>query len=83
MRNALIPTLTLLGVNIAYLIGSTVIIERVFDLNGLGSLLLTGISQRDFPVVQAVTFVLAIGVVLVNLATDLAVAWLDPRIRLG
>lgn len=83
MRNALIPTLTLLGINIAYLIGSTVIIERVFDLNGLGSLLLTGISQRDFPVVQAVTFVLAIGVVLVNLATDLLVAWLDPRIRLA
>ena len=83
MRNALIPTLTLLGVNIAYLIGSTVIVERVFDLNGIGSLLLTGISQRDFPVVQAVTFVLAIGVVLVNLATDLLVAWLDPRIRLG
>ncbi len=79
----MVPTLTLLGINIAYLIGSTVIIERVFDLNGLGSLLLTGISQRDFPVVQAVTFVLAIGVVLVNLATDLLVAWLDPRIRLA
>jgi peptide/nickel transport system permease protein len=83
MRNALIPTLTLLGVNIAYLIGSTVVVERVFDLNGLGSLLLTGIQQRDFPVVQGVTLVFAIGVVLVNLATDLFAARLDPRIRLG
>jgi peptide/nickel transport system permease protein len=83
MRNALIPTLTLLGVNIAYLIGSTVVIERVFNLNGLGSLLLTAISQRDFPVVQSVTLVLATGVVLVNLMTDLAAARLDPRIRLG
>jgi peptide/nickel transport system permease protein len=83
MRNALIPTLTLLGVNIAYLIGSTVVIERVFNLNGLGSLLLTAISQRDFPVVQSVTLVLATGVVLVNLATDLVSARLDPRIRLG
>jgi peptide/nickel transport system permease protein len=83
MRNALIPTLTLLGVNIAYLIGSTVVVERVFDLNGLGSLLLTGIQQRDFPVVQGVTLVFAIGVVLVNLATDLLAARLDPRIRLG
>ena len=83
MRNALIPTLTLLGVNIAFLIGSTVVIERVFDLNGLGSLLLTAISQRDFPVVQSVTLVLATGVVLVNLMTDLVAARLDPRIRLG
>jgi len=83
MRNALIPTLTLLGVNIAYLIGSTVVIEKVFDLNGLGTLLLTGISERDFPVVQSVTLVLAAGVVLVNLAADLIAARLDPRIRLG
>jgi peptide/nickel transport system permease protein len=83
MRNALIPTLTLLGVNIAYLIGSTVVIERVFNLNGLGALLLTAISQRDFPVVQSVTLVLATAVVLVNLATDLIAARLDPRIRLG
>jgi peptide/nickel transport system permease protein len=83
MRNALIPTVTLLGLNIAFLIGSTVVIERVFDLNGLGSLLLTGISQRDFPVVQSVTLVLATAVVLVNLVTDLVAARLDPRIRLG
>jgi len=83
MRNALIPTLTLLGVNIAYLIGSTVVIEKVFDLNGLGTLLLTGISERDFPVVQSVTLVLAAGVVFVNLAADLIAARLDPRIRLG
>ena len=71
-RNALIPTLTLLGLNIAFLIGSTVIVEKVFDLNGLGSLLLSSISNRDFPVVQAITLVLAIGVVLVNLVTDLS-----------
>ncbi|HXY86041.1 MAG TPA: ABC transporter permease [Gaiellaceae bacterium] len=82
MRNALIPTLTLLGINVAYLIGSTVVIERVFDLNGLGSLLLTAISQRDFPVVQSVTLVLAIGVVIVNFLTDVIAAELDPRIRL-
>ncbi|HEY1479689.1 MAG TPA: ABC transporter permease [Gaiellales bacterium] len=81
-RNAVIPTLTLLGVNIAYLIGSTVVVERVFGLNGLGSLLLTSITDRDFPVVQAVTLLFATSVVLVNLATDLLAAWLDPRIRL-
>jgi peptide/nickel transport system permease protein len=81
-RNAMIPTLTLLGVNIAYLIGSTVVVERVFGLNGLGSLLLTSITDRDFPVVQAVTLLFATSVVLVNLVVDLLAAWLDPRIRL-
>jgi peptide/nickel transport system permease protein len=81
-RNAVIPTLTLLGLNIAYLVGSTVVVEQVFALNGLGSLLLDSIINRDFPVVQAVTLVLATSVVLINLATDLAAARLDPRIRL-
>lgn len=81
-RNALIPTLTLLGLNIAFLIGSTVIVENVFALNGLGSLLVSSISSRDFPMVQAITLVLAVSVVAINLATDLAAARLDPRIRL-
>ena len=65
-----------------YLIGSTVIVEQVFNLNGLGSLLLSSILNRDFPVVQATTLVLGTGVVLVTLATDLLAARLDPRIRL-
>ncbi|HMK97478.1 MAG TPA: ABC transporter permease [Acidimicrobiales bacterium] len=81
-RNALVPTVTLLGLNVAYLIGSTVIVEQVFNLNGLGSLLLSSILNRDFPVVQATTLVLGGGVVLLNLATDLLAARLDPRIRL-
>jgi peptide/nickel transport system permease protein len=81
-RNALVPTVTLLGLNIAYLIGSTVIVEQVFNLNGLGQLLLTSILNRDFPVVQATTLVLGAGVVLLNLTTDLLAARLDPRIRL-
>jgi peptide/nickel transport system permease protein len=81
-RNAVVPTVTFLGLNIAYLIGTTVIVEQVFNLNGLGSLLLSSILNRDFPVVQAVTIVLGAGVVLINLATDLTAARLDPRIRL-
>jgi peptide/nickel transport system permease protein len=79
-RNALIPTL--IGINVAFLVGSTVVVEQVFDLNGLGSLLLDAITNRDFPVVQAVTLVLATIVVVVNLITDLLAARLDPRIRL-
>jgi peptide/nickel transport system permease protein len=82
-RNALIPTLTLLGINIAYLIGGTVVIERVFSLNGLGDLMLNAIGYRDFPLVQGVTLVYALGVIVVILLTDLLTARLDPRIRLN
>jgi peptide/nickel transport system permease protein len=81
-RNAFVPTLTLLGINIAFLIGATVVVERVFQLNGLGSLMLTSISNRDFPVVQGITFVFALAVVVINLVTDLVAAATDPRIRL-
>jgi peptide/nickel transport system permease protein len=81
-RNAMIPTVTLLGINIAYLIGSTVVIERVFDLNGLGNLMLNAIGVRDFPVVQGVNIVYAIAVVAINLMTDMTAAQLDPRVRL-
>lgn len=81
-RNALIPTLALLGINIAYLIGGTVVIEQVFDLNGLGSLMLSSIDSRDFPVVQGITLVYAFAVVVINLLTDLLALRLDPRIKL-
>jgi peptide/nickel transport system permease protein len=81
-RNAAVPTVTLLGLNIAYLIGSTVIVENVFALNGVGSLLLQSIQNRDFPTVQGITLLLAVAVVIVNLITDLLAARLDPRIRL-
>ncbi len=82
MRNAIIPTLALLGLNIAFLVGSTVVVEQVFDLNGVGALLLDSITNRDYPVVQGLTLVMAAAVVLINLVTDLISARLDPRIRL-
>lgn len=83
LRNASVASVTVLGINIAYLIGSTVVIEKVFALNGVGYLMLTGILQRDFPIVQAITLLFAILVVLVNLLTDLAHAALDPRVSLA
>lgn len=83
LRNAAISSVTVLGVNIAYLIGSTVVVERVFSLNGVGLLMINGILQRDFPVVQGVTLLFAILVVAVNLLTDIAHAALDPRVRLA
>ena len=80
LRNAVIPAVTVLGINIGFLIGGTVIIENVFDIDGIGQLMINAIFQRDFPVVQGVTLVFAILVVLVNLLADVAYAALDPRV---
>ena len=81
LRNAAVPTVSLLGLNVAYLIGGTLVIEKVVALNGLGALLFASISSRDFPVVQGIALVLALAVVLVSLLTDALVALLDPRVR--
>lgn len=80
-RNALVPMLTLLGLNLAYLVGGTVVVEQVFAIDGLGGLMFTSISNRDFPVVQGIALFLAIVVVLVNLLTEIAAAIVDPRLR--
>jgi peptide/nickel transport system permease protein len=81
LRNAIIPTITVLGINIGFLVGGTLVIENVFALPGIGSLMLTAIFNRDFPVVQGVALVFAILVVLVTLLTDVAYSLLDPRVR--
>jgi peptide/nickel transport system permease protein len=80
LRNAVIPAITVLGINIGFLIGGTVIIENVFSVPGIGQLMINSIFQRDFPVVQGVTLVFAIMVVLVNLLADMTYASLDPRV---
>jgi peptide/nickel transport system permease protein len=81
LRNALIPVLTLIGAQIGYLLGGTVIIESIFTLAGVGSLAFDAIINRDYFVVQAVTLLAAVVFTLVNLVVDLSYAWLDPRIR--
>jgi peptide/nickel transport system permease protein len=81
LRNAIISMVTVLGINIGFLVGGTLIVEQVFAIPGLGQLMITSIFARDFPVVQGVTLVLAILVVLVYLFTDIAHAMLDPRVR--
>jgi peptide/nickel transport system permease protein len=83
LRNAVIPAVTVLAINIGFLIGTTVIIEDVFAIPGVGQLMINSIFQRDFPVVQGVTLVFAIMVILTNLLADLAYAALDPRVRFG
>jgi peptide/nickel transport system permease protein len=82
VRNAIIPTVAVLGVSIGWLVGNTLVVERVFAIPGLGSLMLESIRVRDFPMVQGITLVVGVIVVLVSLATDLVHARLDPRIRL-
>jgi len=81
LRNAVIPAVTVLAINIGFLIGATVIIEQIFAVPGIGQLMINSIFQRDFPVVQGVTLVFGVMVVLVNLLADLAYAALDPRVR--
>jgi peptide/nickel transport system permease protein len=81
LRNAIIPAVTVLGINVGFLIGGTLIVEQVFSLGGIGQLMIGSIFERDFPVVQGVALVFGIMVVLVNLLTDVAYASLDPRVR--
>ncbi len=83
LRNAAISSITVLGVNVAYLVGSTLVVEKVFALNGIGYLMINAIFNRDFPIVQGITLVFAVMVVLVNLLTDMTHAALDPRVRLA
>lgn len=83
LRNSLLPAITVLSVNVGWLIGGTVIVEQVFSLPGIGSLLITSISTRDYAIIQGVTLILALFVVVVNLVTDLVYAALDPRVTLG
>lgn len=83
LRNAASSSITVLGVNLAYLTGSTLVVERVFSLPGIGQQMINSILGRDFPTVQGITLVFAIMVVIVNLLTDLAHAALDPRVKLA
>lgn len=82
LRNAMIATITILAINIGYLISGTVVIENVFGIPGLGSLLVSSIQMRDFPTVSALTLLFGLLVILVNLMADLSYAIVDPRIRL-
>jgi peptide/nickel transport system permease protein len=81
LRNALIPVITVAGFQAGYLLGGTVVIEEVFALPGMGRFALNAITQRDYPVVQGVVLVIALLFVLVNLAVDVAYAFIDPRVR--
>jgi ABC-type dipeptide/oligopeptide/nickel transport system permease component len=79
-RNSVLAVVAVYGVNLAYLISGTVLVENVFSLPGLGQLLVNSVSDRDYPVVQGVTLLFAVIIVLINLLTDIVQAGLDPRV---
>ena len=82
LRNALVPVLTIMGLQLGQLLAGAIIIENVYFLPGLGRLVFNAIGQRDLPVVRDIVLFMAAAVVLVNFIVDMAYAWLDPRIRL-
>jgi peptide/nickel transport system permease protein len=81
LRNALIPVVTVIGLQVPLLVGGTVVLEQIFSIPGMGSYLLSSTQQRDYPVVQSIVLITAVVVVVSNLVVDLAYAALDPRIR--
>ncbi|HZG82395.1 MAG TPA: ABC transporter permease, partial [Brevibacillus sp.] len=82
LRNAVLGTVTILGVNVGWLLGGSVIVETVFSVPGLGQLLISSILTRDYPVIQGLVLVFAALVIVVNLLTDILYTILDPRVKL-
>lgn len=83
LKNALIPVVTLFGLQVTAVLGGTVIMESVFSLPGMGRLLIEAITYRDYTVVQGIAFLIVVWVVITNLLVDLSYGFLDPRIRFG
>jgi peptide/nickel transport system permease protein len=83
LRNAILPVMTVISLEFAFLLGGLVVTEQVFNLNGLGNLLVESITRRDYTMTQALVLLFAFMYILVNLVMDILYAWLDPRIRYG
>jgi peptide/nickel transport system permease protein len=83
MRNAMLPVLTVLGIQAGALVGGTVVIEQVFAIPGMGRLAVSSVFAQDLPVIQGVVLLAAAAVLIANLLTDLLYGVLDPRIRYG
>ncbi len=82
LRNALLPVVTIIGLNLGSLLGGAVLTETIFGLSGVGRALYEAITARDYPIIQAFTLAIAVGYVLVNLLVDISYTYLDPRVRL-
>ncbi len=83
LKNSLIPVITLIGMGVGMILGGAVLVEMVFSIPGVGRLMVTSIFGQDYVVVQAVTLVISVSILLMNLLVDLSYGWFDPRIRFG
>ncbi len=83
LRNALLPVVTVIGLEFAFLIGGLVVTEQVFNLNGIGKLIVEAIAHRDYTLIQGLMLLVAGGYILMNFLVDITYAWLDPRISYG
>ncbi|CAB3773712.1 Dipeptide transport system permease protein DppB [Paraburkholderia humisilvae] len=83
LPNAMLPVVTVIGYNFGYALTGAILVETVFGWPGLGSLFITSITNRDYPVLQGIFLLVSVSVVLTNLVTDFVYAWLDPRVRRG
>jgi peptide/nickel transport system permease protein len=81
LKNAMLPVVTLLGLQIGFLLGGTVVLESLFSLPGLGTLLLNSVTYKDFPMLQALVLFFAAIIILINLIIDISYGWFDPRVR--
>jgi peptide/nickel transport system permease protein len=81
LRNALIPVVTLIGIQAPLLIGGAVIMEQIFVIPGMGLLLLDAVNQRDYPIITGVFLIVGVAVMLINLLVDLSYGLLDPKVR--
>lgn len=81
LKNALVPVVTVVGMQMGFVMAGSVIVESIFSIPGLGSYMMTGINNRDYPVINATVLVLAISVCVMNLLVDIAYAYIDPRIK--
>jgi peptide/nickel transport system permease protein len=81
LKNAMLPVITLFGLQLGFLLGGTVVLESLFSLPGLGTLLLSSVLTKDFPEIQGLVLFFAVAIIFINLAVDLSYGMFDPRVR--
>jgi len=81
MKNAMIPVVTIVGMLFPVLIGGSIVLEKIFNLPGIGRYMITAISMRDYPIISGINTIIATAVLTINLVVDLTYAWLDPRVK--
>src|SRR5690606_31798883 len=81
LRNAMLPIITVIGLQLGFLLGGAIVVEEVFAMPGIGRLLICGISNRDYPLIQGVVMIFAVSFIVINLLVDLLYSVFDPRVR--